>query len=172
MNMYHRNVVLLLAVAGVLLCAGSVQSGVAPLRPGDAMPSLNEFDLEGKLPVVAGKVVLIDFWASWCGPCKSSFAVMENLRNKFSVKGLEIIAVNVDVEASGMNRFLKKYKASFTVVRDLNRRLVGHVGVEMMPTSYLVDRAGKIRFVHRGFFGKKTAEKYEEEICKLLGELL
>jgi thiol-disulfide isomerase/thioredoxin len=139
------------------------------VKVGDSFPDLASFKLEGKLPdSLKGKVVMIDFWASWCGPCKQSFPAMEELHQHYSDKGLVIIAINVDENRSGMEAFLKKTTASFTVVRDAGQKLVEQAGIATMPSSFLIDREGKVRFVHTGFRGAETKKKYEEEIQLLL----
>src|SRR3954462_4909555 len=124
----------------------------AGFKQGDALPDLASFNLEGKLPEqLKGQVILLDFWASWCGPCKSSFPVMEELSKKYAGEGLIIIAVSVDEKKENMQRFLKSEKVSFTVVRDAEHKLVAAADVKAMPTSLLIDRFGKIRFIHTGF---------------------
>jgi thiol-disulfide isomerase/thioredoxin len=115
-----------------------------------------------------GKVVLLDFWASWCEPCKLSFPVMEELRKRHAAEGLMIVAVSVDEHRADMQAFLKKQPASFTVLRDARQKLVEKVSVETMPASFLIDRQGKVRFVHAGFRGDETKKKYEREIELLL----
>ena len=139
------------------------------LKPGDSFLALSEFKLEGNLPdTTKAKVVLVDFWASWCGPCKQSFPVMEELHKRFADRGLLIIAVNVDENRPSMEAFLKKNASSFTVVRDANQKLVEKAGISGMPTSFLIDHDGKVRFAHTGFRGAETKKKYEEEIETLL----
>lgn len=141
----------------------------ASLKPGDGFPDLATFKLEGKLPeTTKGKVVLIDFWASWCAPCKQSFPVMEELHKRYADRGLEIIAINVDENRSEMEAFLKKNAATFLIVRDADQKLVEKAGIATMPSSFLIDREGKVRFVHTGFRGSETKKKYEEEIEALL----
>src|SRR6266480_7863271 len=91
----------------------------ADFKPGDNLPDLASFQLEGKLPEkLPAQIILLDFWASWCGPCKASFPAMEDLTKKYADKGLTIIAVSVDEKPENMQRFLKSEKVSFTVVRD------------------------------------------------------
>lgn len=139
----------------------------APLKVGNSFPDLSKFKLEGALPDLNGKVVLVDFWASWCAPCKESFPTMNDLQKRYGPQGLIIIAVNVDENNSDMVDFLKKHKAEFTVVRDAGQKLVDEVNVSTMPTSFLIDRNGKVRFTHSGFRGDEK-KKYEQEIESLL----
>jgi thiol-disulfide isomerase/thioredoxin len=147
-----------------LVCAGAV-------REGDTLPDLGAFGLEGKLPeTIKGRVVLVDFWASWCPPCRKSFPALEELHRQYAEKGLTIIAVNVDEKREDMERFLQGQKVSFATVRDAEQKLVAAVDVKVMPTSLVVDRAGKVRFVHSGFAGEETVKQYRKEIEGLLSE--
>jgi thiol-disulfide isomerase/thioredoxin len=151
----------------VAALAGSTFAG--SIKPGEAFPDLAGFKLEGKLPeVTRGKVVLVDFWASWCEPCKQSFPVMEELHKRYAERGLVIIAVNVDENRPDMEAFLKKNAATFVVLRDASQKLVEKAGIATMPSSFLIDREGKVRFAHTGFRGTETKKKYEEEIELLL----
>ena len=111
---------------------------------------------------------MVDFWASWCEPCKQSFPVMEELHQRYSKDGLVIIAVNVDENRSDMEAFLKRNAVTFAVLRDANQKLVERTGVGTMPTSFLIDRDGKVRYLHNGFRGAETKKKYHEEIQSLL----
>jgi thiol-disulfide isomerase/thioredoxin len=156
--------------AAVLAVAGLVLLPVfaAGLKVGDALPDLAKFNLEGTLPDTKGKVVLIDFWASWCAPCKASFPVMDDLVKKYGEKGFIIIAVNVDDDKGEMDKFLKKTPTAFTVVRDGKQKLVAAADVATMPTSFLIDKSGKIRFTHEGFEGEPTRKQYETQIEELL----
>ena len=93
---------------------------------------------------------------------------MEELQKRFGPQGLVIIAVNVDEQRSDMEEFLKKNKVSFTLLRDGKQKLVETTGIATMPSSFLIDRQGKVRFVHSGFKGAETKKKYEQEIESLL----
>ena len=151
------------------LLAGTFFTAQAALKVGDMLPDLASFSLEGKLPEgLKGKVVIVDFWASWCEPCKESFPIMNDLQKKYADKGLVIIAVNVDEAKSDMQDFLKKNPTAFTVVRDAKQKLVATAGIQTMPSSFIFDAAGKIRFTHSGFHGDKTRKEYEREIESLL----
>jgi hypothetical protein len=154
------------ALAAIFLGTTLVFS--ASLKEGDTFPDLAKYGLEGKLPELQGKVVLVDFFASWCGPCKESFPVMEEVYQKYSAKGLVIVAVNLDKNKADMDAFLKGRAASFSIVRDAGNKLVREVKIPTMPSSFLLDKSGKIHSFHRGFKGEETKKKYSEEIEALL----
>jgi thiol-disulfide isomerase/thioredoxin len=155
-----------LALAALL--AGTFFTAHAALKVGDTLPDLSTFKLEGKLPdSLKGKVVLVDFWASWCLPCAKSFPVLDELQKKYGDK-LVIVGVNVDEKAANMDTFLKKHPVGFTVVRDWEQKLVAVVSPETMPTSFILDGEGKVRFLHNGFHGEDTRKEYVSEIESLL----
>jgi thiol-disulfide isomerase/thioredoxin len=155
---------LLLSLSAVL-----IGTAFAGLKTGEAFPALSSFKLEGNLPDTGkAKVVMVDFWASWCEPCKQSFPVMEDLHRRYGKDGLVIIAVNVDENRADMEAFLKKNAVTFALLRDANQKLVERAGVATMPTSFLIDKDGRVRFLHNGFRGAETKKKYDEEIQSLL----
>ena len=158
-------------LAAALLAGLFTVHCAAAIKVGDTFPDMASFKLEGKLPEsLKDKIVLIDFWASWCEPCKESFPAMEDLQKRYGPKGLVIIAVNVDEDRKEMEDFLKKHvpSPSFTLVRDSTQKLVEKAGIATMPGAFLLDRTGKVRFVHNGYRGNETKKKYEQEIESLL----
>lgn len=116
-----------------------------------------------------GKVVLLDFWASWCGPCKKEFPFLMQLREKTRNQPFEIITINVDTDVKKMMGFLKdqKRKPNFPVVMDPAGKLPEMYGVEGMPTTVLIDANGIIRYRHTGFVDSDKA-KFVREIKSLL----
>ena len=150
----------------------SLTTAYAELKIGSDFPDLASFKFEGQLPAaLTGKTVLVDFWASWCAPCKKSFPVLDDLQKNFASQGLVIIAVNEDQKKSDMDLFLKENKVSFVVVRDAapdGKKLVDKMDVSTMPSSFIIDATGKVRFVHSGFQGADTKKEYEKEIKSLL----
>ena len=155
-------------VAVLLLLSAAAAS--ANLKPGDKLPALSQFGLEGVPPAIEGKVVLLDFWASWCGPCKQSFPVLDKLHADFKDRGLVVLGVSVDDKAESMQKFLKGTPVAFATVRDAAHALVSHAGVEAMPSSILIGRDGKVVAVHRGFKGKATGDELRKEIESLLAQ--
>ena len=154
-----------------LLAACFAVTAQAGFKTGDALPDLAAFQLEGQLPPdLKGKVILLDFWASWCGPCRRSFPAMTALHKDYSAQGLVVLGVSVDEKRADFDKFLKENPVTFSVVRDATQKLVTVADVASMPTSFLVDRQGRIRFVHHGYAGEKTRKQYQEEIEALLRE--
>lgn len=162
------NTFLLKKIWLVSLLAGMCLTARAALKVGDAFPNLASFSLEGKLPEsLKGKVVIIDFWASWCAPCAESFPVLETLHKKYGDR-LVVVGVNVDEKATSMETFLKKHAITFTIVRDAGQKLVATVAPETMPASFILDGENKVRFRHNGFHGETTRKEYISEIEALL----
>lgn len=121
------------------------------------------------LSAYKGKVVYLDFWASWCAPCRQSFPWMNDLADNYGGRGLVVIAVNVDHERDLATDFLRQNPADFKVVYDSDGALAEHYDVEAMPTSILIGRDGKIRYVHAGFHPGKERE-YLAHIRALLSK--
>lgn len=170
MNTLHVKTAVQIGILNLCLAAFNAMSADNGLKVGDTFPELSEFQLEGKLPnTVKGKVVIVDFWASWCGPCKESFPVMEELQSNYGKKGLVILAVNLDEDRSTMEDFLKKHPVTFTVVRDASKKLVGRASIKSMPTSFVIGPDGKIASVHKGFHGGDTQKQYVKEIEGMIG---
>lgn len=163
----HGFLNLFTATAGALLLT-TLLSVANPLKQGDSFPDLAPFGLEGSLPDLKGKVVIVDFFASWCGPCKESFPVMQELHKKYGDKGLVILAINVDKKKEDMDDFLAKYPVTFTIVRDASNKLVKEIKIPTMPSSFVIDREGKIHTAHRGFHGDESRLSYTQDIEALL----
>ncbi|HET8694068.1 MAG TPA: TlpA disulfide reductase family protein [Aquabacterium sp.] len=113
------------------------------------------------------KVVYVDFWASWCGPCKQSFPWMIDAQNRFAKRGFVVVGVNVDKDPELAARFLKQFNPPFPIAYDPDGLLADKMKVAGMPTSMIFDRHGKVRFVHTGFRQEERSE-LENEINTLL----
>jgi len=124
----------------------------------------------GDLPATAGQVTLVDFWASWCAPCKASFPAMAKLHADYGARGLIIAAVSIDEKPAAALAFWKKLAPPFATLHDRQQALVKQVVVPTMPTSYLIDRDGKVRFIHEGFHGDATDREIRKQIETLLAE--
>jgi thiol-disulfide isomerase/thioredoxin len=116
-----------------------------------------------------GRVVYLDFWASWCGPCKQSFPWMETMKSTYQAQGLEIVAVNVDADRADADKFLKRFHPTFGVRFDPKGELAELYKVQAMPSSVLIDRHGAARFMHAGF-RPVDGPIYEAQLRELLAE--
>jgi thiol-disulfide isomerase/thioredoxin len=134
---------------------------VSPLKA--EIYNINQLDLKNH----QGKVVYLDFWASWCKPCQKSFPWMNNLMAKYPAENFTVITINLDAESEAMHQFLGKVKADFDIYHDPSGQIAEQFKIEGMPTSYLIDASGKVVKKHIGFYTKHV-DKYEREIEELL----
>jgi cytochrome c biogenesis protein CcmG, thiol:disulfide interchange protein DsbE len=141
------------------------------VAPDFELPSqyLSDTQSNIKLSEKQGKIVYLDFWASWCGPCKQSFPWMNEMQDKYRAQGFEVIAVNLDSNTDDANKFLLSNPAKFTVAFDSKGKTPLQYGVKGMPTSYLIGRDGKIVQQHMGFKASDR-EQLEQKIKLLLAE--
>jgi thiol-disulfide isomerase/thioredoxin len=126
----------------------------AAVGTGDPAPPLALPDAKGatvSLADLKGKVVYVDFWASWCAPCRRSFPWMGEMQAKYGAQGLVVLAVNVDRKRADADRFLATTPGAFTIVFDPSGATPTAWNVKGMPTSYLVDRRGRVVHVDAGF---------------------
>ncbi len=158
----------------LLAALASAALARADVKAGDTFPAFAPAGVVnlagGDLPVTAGQVVLVDFWASWCAPCKASFPAMAKIHSDYAPRGLIIAAVSIDEKPAAAVAFWKKLSPPFATLHDRGQKLVQQVVVPTMPTSYLLDRTGKVRFVHEGFHGDTTDKQLRHEIDTLLAE--
>jgi len=122
-----------------------------------------DFDLPGragavKLSDYKGKTVYLDFWASWCGPCKQSFPWMNDMQARYGAKGLRVVGINLDQKSEDARDFLKDTPAGFDVAFDQGGKTPKSFGIKGMPTSVLIGPDGKVISVHTGFKPEQTAE--------------
>jgi len=113
--------------------------------------SLFAADSEFNIDSYKGQVVYVDFWASWCAPCRESFPWLKTIQQAYGARDFTVIAINVDEDHQLAEDFLKEFKPSFPIVFDPKGKLAEKFGVEGMPTSFIIDRTGKTRFSHPGF---------------------
>ena len=121
------------------------------------------------LTAYQGKVILIDFWATWCGPCQKSMPFLNGLRNEHLSEGFEIIAINVDENTEEAREFLKAHPVDYPVAFDPKGECAGIFNVEAMPSSFFIDKAGKVRKIHLGYRDGDQTE-IREQISSLLAE--
>lgn len=157
---------LVLSVA-MVLSPGAFAAKVDQNAPEISLPGLDGKTV--KLSGLKGQVVMVNFWASWCQPCLTEMPLIEALYNKYKKIGFTVLAVNVDEDPANAHAMLKEVPVSFPVVLDTKNTSIQEYQVQAMPSTYMVDRKGVIREVHRGYKVGDEAE-YENYIRKLLRE--
>ena len=160
------------ASIGVALLLAGASFGRFALEPGAAAPPPTVARGDGDAfdwSTLRGKVVLVDFWASWCGPCRQAFPKYDAMGKRHAEAGFVVLGVNVDEQRADAERFLKAVPVSFEVAFDSGGNAPRAFGVTAMPTSYLVGRDGRVRAVHLGF-KPSDAEKIEAEVIAALKE--
>ncbi len=135
------------------------QKAPAFILPGDNK-SINLENLKGK-------VVYLDFWASWCDPCRKSFVWMNDMNSRYDSSEFVIVAVNLDASRKDAQSFLEKVPASFDIAYDPDGKVAAKCSLKAMPTSYLIDKKGRLVFAHKGY-REGDASAIEDKIRKLL----
>lgn len=149
-----RSIPRALLIASLAGALGLGPDVAVALQSGDAAPGFSAPTLKGQTLSLAGyrgKVVYLDFWASWCAPCATSLPLIDALRDEFASGDFAVLAVNVDRDRAKAEDFLRKRPIGYPSVLDPQGELPVRFGVKTMPTSFLIDRQGVIRYVHRGF---------------------
>lgn len=149
----------------LVLVAAAASFAAAADAPPAGRPILAPADL--KLADYAGKVVVLDFWASWCKPCKMSMPWLSSLQRKYGAQGLQVIAISVDTEEKAMRSRLGDIGDGIVVVFDPDGELARQYQLKAMPTTFLIGRDGKAAGSHVGYHEKDLPGR-EEEIAKLL----
>jgi peroxiredoxin len=162
-----RSHIVAFALAAALLAAGQA----AAVDVGQKAPEFTAPALDGEkslsLGAYRGKVVYLDFWASWCPPCLTSLPLLEELRKEFPNEQFQILAVNVDQDPEKARAFLARTRVGYPSASDPKGRIPETFGIETMPTSFLIDRSGVVRHVHRGF-RKGDVAGLRERIAQLV----
>ena len=154
----------LLSFSGINLASAAAAKGPAP---NFTLKSLSGKNL--KLSEMTGNVVLINFWASWCGPCREEMPLLNALHKKYEPLGFTVIGVNVEEDVNNARGFLKDFPVDFPVLLDNQNKVSKQYNVVAMPTTVVVDRDGNMRYLHKGY--KPGDEvKYRKMVKKLVRE--
>jgi thiol-disulfide isomerase/thioredoxin len=129
-------------------------SSVWAVEAGKPLPDLGLAEVQK----TKGQYIYIDYWASWCGPCRQSFPWMNALQVKLGPKGLKVVAVNVDAKRADADKFLTHTPAQFTIAYDPQGESAKKLAIKTMPTSMLVSPEGRVLFVHSGFRTEETGQ--------------
>jgi thiol-disulfide isomerase/thioredoxin len=161
-----------LAIAAAIAILGSRAdqplSGAQTAAPLD-VEMRDERGRRVRLADFKGKIVLVDLWASWCADCKPAFAALDELYREYHPRGVEMVAVNVDQRRKDAEAFLRKQPHRILVTFDPRARMLEAFGAAGVPSSYLLDRQGAIRYRHSGY-GPDTDALYRAQLDALLSE--
>ena len=156
------------ALAALPVFATSVDS----IRTGAPAPAFQLASNTGKpvnLDSLKGQIVLVNFWASWCGPCRKEMPILEQLNRQFHNKGVTLIGVNVEPNSAAAADWLKATPVSFPILFDTDSKVSKLYQVEGMPNTVILDRKGNVRYIHRGY--QPGAEnEYLDQIRALIRE--
>jgi DsbE subfamily thiol:disulfide oxidoreductase len=161
-----------LVLIGVAAAGIAGAAAVAPLASGAPAPAFQLGSADGRavdLAQLKGKVVMINFWASWCGPCRKEMPILEQLNKQYRGKGLTLIGVNVEPDSKAAMNWLKETPVSFPILFDTDSRVSKLYQVAGMPNTVIVDRKGTVRYIHRGYQAGAENE-YLDQIRQLIRE--
>jgi len=153
----------------LLALASAAQAAVAPQA---TAPDFTLRSLEGRnlrLAEQRGQVVLVNFWATWCGPCKQEMPHLNRLYDKYRSSGFVLLGVNVDEDMRQASGTAAKFGLHFPVLLDADKSVVKLYDLNSMPATVLIDRDGKVRYLHRGYREGLEAA-YEQQIRELVKE--
>lgn len=116
-----------------------------------------------------GKVILLNFWASWCPPCREELPLLDAMHKKYEKLGFSVWGVNIDEDPAAASKVLEEIPVQFPILMDTENSIAQNYAIEAMPTTYIIDRAGNLRYLHKGF-QKGFEVKYEKDVKRLLRE--
>lgn len=156
----------------LLFCLMSVTAAVQGKETNEPAPDFTLDSSQGenlRLEDFRGQVVMLNFWASWCGPCRREMPLMDDLYQQYKNLGFTVLAVNVDENRDEAVRFLAKVPVTYPILYDSEGRVSEQYKVQAMPTTLMIDREGRVRFVHYGYT-PGYEDDYEVQIRHLLHE--
>jgi peroxiredoxin len=156
----------------LLLAAAAPWALAAPLAPTAPAPDFTLRTLEGqnlRLGEQRGRVVLVNFWATWCGPCRQEMPHLNKLYEKYKASGFVLLGVNVDDDTKQAAGVANKLGVKFPVLPDAEKRVSRQYDLSAMPSTVLIDRDGKVRYLHRGY-QSGYEDTYDKQIRELLKE--
>ena len=156
-------------MSAALLAAGAVYAAV---KPGQTAPDFTLKSAGGtntRLHEQRGKVVLVNFWATWCGPCRKEMPKLEAIYQQYRGSGFTLLGVNIDNDPGNAMKMVRKLKVTFPILFDTDKKVSELYKVSAMPFTIIIDRDGKVRHVHKGYVSG-VERKYSAEVKALIGK--
>ncbi|HEY2560123.1 MAG TPA: TlpA disulfide reductase family protein [Caldimonas sp.] len=156
-----------IACAAIVVVAGTASSAIAPATPA---PDFTLHAMSGqnlRLKEQRGRVVMVNFWATWCAPCRQEMPQLNRLYEKYRTSGFMLLGVNVDDDPSKAAEVAAKLGVTFPVLLDADKTVSKLYDLSTMPSTVIIDRDGKVRYVHRGYLAGYE-DNYEKQIRELL----
>ncbi|MCU7920578.1 MAG: TlpA family protein disulfide reductase [Candidatus Thiodiazotropha sp. (ex Epidulcina cf. delphinae)] len=156
-------------LAGLLLIGCGQLSAAGSTQPAPDFTLKSRSGENIKLSELRGQVVMVNFWASWCGPCRQEMPLLQQLYERYQSMGFTLLGVNVDEEQAAAEKMLRDIPVSFPVLYDDKSRVSKAYRVKAMPSTFMIDRDGQVRYLHKGYKPGYEAD-YQEQIRELLRE--
>ncbi|MEW8390570.1 MAG: TlpA disulfide reductase family protein [Candidatus Thiodiazotropha sp.] len=158
---------ILVTVCLVFACGDALAAKAQPMAPDFTLKSREGVNI--KLSELRGQVVMVNFWASWCGPCRQEMPLLQQLFERYQSLGFSLLGVNVDEDRAAADKMLKDLPVSFPILYDDRSKVSKEYQVKAMPSTFMVDRDGRIRYLHKGY-KPGYEEDYQQQIRELLRE--
>jgi len=160
----------ILATAVLAIASAGVVAALPPVgKPAPDFAAKSDSGRNVRLSELRGQVVLIKFWASWCSPCRQELPLLSKIYTQYRGAGFALLAVNVDDNRKDAESMLKRLDLKFPTLFDGNKKVAKLYGVDTMPATLVIDRDGRVRYVHRGYYDGYE-RKYEQQVRELLKE--
>jgi len=160
----------ILATAVLAIASAGVVAALPPVgKPAPDFAAKSDSGRNVRLSELRGQVVLINFWASWCSPCRQELPLLSKIYTQYRGAGFALLAVNVDDNRKDAESMLKRLDLKFPTLFDGNKKVAKLYGVDTMPATLVIDRDGRVRYVHRGYYDGYE-RKYEQQVRELLKE--
>jgi peroxiredoxin len=158
----------ILVTAALSLCAGqALAANTSGPAPDFTLKSQTGENI--KLSELRGQVVMINFWASWCGPCRQEMPLLDQIYQHYEPMGFTLLGVNVEEDSTAANKVLKEIPVSFPVLFDNKSQVSESYKVRAMPSTVLIDRDGKMRYLHEGY-RPGYEDEYQQQVRELIRE--
>jgi len=169
MNTFKNKLSVTLSIIITITCL-SFSSTASAIKVKQTAPDFTLASNKGKnirLKDLRGKVIMINFWATWCAPCRKELPLLNNLYNKYKNKGFVLLGVNIDEKSTLANKMIKELKINFPVLFDKTQTTSEAYDLKAMPSTFIIDKNGIVRFAHYGY-KSGYEKKYEKDVKSLL----